>query len=127
MLNKVSRGLKKLRHLRQSITISGLGDEYFERECEAIMEVYAALARHAEGVSPFAIQSTGRHATLEFSSRVFTPKSEAPAMEWAVVGEDMDGNGFIRDIKASGVEYVYGDENVVYYGEEITKTDGSKK
>ncbi|KAF9028521.1 hypothetical protein BDP27DRAFT_1375738 [Rhodocollybia butyracea] len=123
---KGDRSAKKLRHLRQSIVVSGLGNEGFDKDVEAVMDVYAILARHVQGLKPIEIKDLGRYSGLEFSSRVFTPKNEAPNMEWAVIDETVDSNNFLRDMKASGVGYVYGDENVVNFGAEVAGKEKKK-
>ncbi|KAJ3803785.1 hypothetical protein F5876DRAFT_84438 [Lentinula aff. lateritia] len=45
-------------------------------------------------------------------------------MGWANIDEDIDSNGFIEDVKVSHAPYVYGEENVVYYGEEKKDENG---
>ncbi|KAF9066651.1 hypothetical protein BDP27DRAFT_1423680 [Rhodocollybia butyracea] len=124
---KGDRSAKKLRHLRQSIVVSGLGSEGFDRDIEAVMDVYAILARHVPGLKPIEIKDLGRYSGLEFSSRLFTPKNEAPNMEWAVIDEMIDSNNFLHNVKASGVGYVYGDENVVNFGVEVNGKEKKKK
>lgn len=106
--------------------MSGLGDDGFNKDIEAIMDVYTMLARHVQGLKPIEIKDMGTHKALEFSSRMFTPRNEAPNMTWAVIDESIDSNKFIQDVKASGAGYVYGDENVVNYGEEVTEKDKKK-
>ncbi|KAF9060145.1 hypothetical protein BDP27DRAFT_1430432 [Rhodocollybia butyracea] len=120
------KSAKKLRHLKQSIVVSGLGSEGFDKDVDAVMDVYTILARHVQGLKPSEIKDLGRYSGLEFSSRVFTPKNEAPNMEWAVIDEAIDSNNFMRDVKASGVGYVHGDKNVVNFGVEVNGKEKKK-
>lgn len=106
--------------------VSGLGSEGFDKEVEAVMDLYAILARHVQGLKPIEIKDLGRYSGLEFSSRIFTPKSEAPNMEWAVIDDTIDSNSFMQDVKASGVAYVHGDENVVHFGIEVNDKEKKK-
>ncbi|KIK71649.1 hypothetical protein GYMLUDRAFT_977696 [Collybiopsis luxurians FD-317 M1] len=68
----------------------------------------------------------GGKTILEIGSRLFTLRKEAPNMPWADIDEEMDSNGFINNVKNSRVPFVYGDKNVVNYGEELTADDGVK-
>ncbi|KAJ3826640.1 hypothetical protein EV361DRAFT_870212 [Lentinula raphanica] len=119
------RQTKKIRHIRQWIVISGLGNEAFEKDREGIMEVYALFARIANGVGGIEFKTTNERDMVEIGNRLFTPKDEAPNMEWAEIDEDMDSMGFMRWVKTNNIGLVYGEENVVKYGEEYTKITDS--
>ncbi|KAF8826003.1 hypothetical protein HHX47_DHR6000778 [Lentinula edodes] len=88
------------------------------------MDVYARLARHVPGLSAIEIKERGGFEALEISSRIFTPREQAPTMEWADIDNDIDINGFIQGVKMSDAPFVYGEENVVYYGEEKVYENG---
>ncbi|KAJ3891942.1 hypothetical protein GG344DRAFT_64999 [Lentinula edodes] len=119
-----NRKTQKLKHLKQYVTISGLGNDRFQKDCDALMEIYARVARHVPELGAIEIKGAGDYGALEISSRIFTPREQAQTMGWADIGEDIDSSGFIKDVKASNAPYVYGEENVVYYGEEKKDENG---
>ncbi|KAJ3817316.1 hypothetical protein F5880DRAFT_1511883 [Lentinula raphanica] len=124
---KVSeRQAKKIRHTRQWVTISGLGSKAFEKDREGIMEVYATFARIANGLGGIEFKTSNDHDSVEIGNHMFTPKEEAPDMEWADIEDDMDTMGFMQWVKTSDIGLTYGEENVVKYGEEYTKVTKEK-
>ncbi|KAJ3838972.1 hypothetical protein F5878DRAFT_660723 [Lentinula raphanica] len=116
-----SKQKNKIRHTRQWVTISGLGNEAFAKDREGIMEVYALFARIANGLGAIDFKSVNERDAVELGNRLFTPKGEAPGMEWADVEDDVDSTGFIQWVKKNDMGLTYGEENVVRYGEEYTK------
>ncbi|KAJ3963725.1 hypothetical protein EV361DRAFT_943340 [Lentinula raphanica] len=116
-----SKNMKKIRHTRQWITISGLGNEAFDKDREGMMEVYALLARIANGLGGIEFKTVNERDAVEIGNRLFTPKDEAPDMEWADIPDDVDSMGYIQWVKKNNMGLIYGEENVVRYGEEYTK------
>ncbi|KAJ3965606.1 hypothetical protein EV361DRAFT_873070 [Lentinula raphanica] len=115
------RQIKKIRHTRQWIVVSGLGNEAFNSDCEGIMEVYALFERMTNGLGAIEFKTVNEREAVEIGNRVFTPKDEAPGMEWADVAEDVDAMGFMQWVRKNNTGLIHGEENVVRYGEEYTK------
>ncbi|KAJ3884577.1 hypothetical protein GG344DRAFT_83826 [Lentinula edodes] len=99
---------KRMQHLRQSITVSGLGSKDFAGDI-------------------MATKGTVERPMLEMSNRIFTPKIEAPNMNPTTVNPEMDENGLIARTNATDAMFIYGEENVVLYGEERMDSSGRKK
>ncbi|KAJ3892200.1 hypothetical protein GG344DRAFT_64823 [Lentinula edodes] len=118
---------KRLQHLRQSITVSGLGVKNFAKDVDSVYDMYALFSRHVPGLKIMATKGTAERPMLEMSNRIFTPKVEAPNMNPATVNPEMDENGFIERINATNGMFVYGEENIVLYGEERMDATGRKK
>ncbi|KAJ3865927.1 hypothetical protein EV359DRAFT_62723 [Lentinula novae-zelandiae] len=87
---------KRMQHLRQSITVSGLGSKDFAGDVDAMYDM------------------------------IFTPKIEAPNMNPTTVNPEMDENGLIARMNATDVMFIYGEENIVLYGEERMDSSGCK-
>ncbi|KAJ3752743.1 hypothetical protein EV360DRAFT_88449 [Lentinula raphanica] len=115
------RQMKKIRHTRQWIVISGLGNNAFDNDRDGIMEVYALFERIANGLGPIPFKMVNERDAVEVGNRLFTPKEEAPGMEWAEIEENIDSAGFMSWVKKNNMGLTYGEENVVRYGEEYTK------
>ncbi|KAJ3844365.1 hypothetical protein F5878DRAFT_678875 [Lentinula raphanica] len=118
---------KKKQHLRQSVTLSGINSARFMEDVEHIMDVVALFARHVPGIQQTGITQVGEKTVIEVGNRIFTPKHEAPAMRPVEVDPLVDENGYIAQVNRVDSGFVYGDENVVYYGEEKTDEDGGKR
>ncbi|KAJ3718493.1 hypothetical protein C8R42DRAFT_740877 [Lentinula raphanica] len=118
---------KKKQHLRQSVTLSGINSARFMEDMEHIMDVVALFARHVPGIQQTGITQVGEKTVIEVGNRIFTPKHEAPAMRPVEVDRLVDENGYIAQVNRVDSGFVYGDENVVYYGEEKTDEDGGKR
>ncbi|KAJ4463373.1 hypothetical protein C8J55DRAFT_567627 [Lentinula edodes] len=118
---------KKMHHIRQSITVSGLGSKAFGGDVDSVFDLYAFFARHIPGLKFDATKGTSERPMLEMSNRIFTPKVEAPNMNPAKVDKQMDENGVIERTNAMDAMFVYGEENIVLYGEEKTDASGRKK
>lgn len=116
-----------MQHLRQSITVSGLGSQSFASDIDAIYDIYALFARHLPGLKIIATKGDHERPMLEMSNRIFTPKVEAPNMNPARVNKEMDENGFIERVNATDTMFVYGEENIVLYGEEKVDASGRRK
>ncbi|KAJ3846498.1 hypothetical protein EV368DRAFT_88927 [Lentinula lateritia] len=118
---------KKMQHIRQSITVSGLGSKAFGGDIDSVFDLYAFFARHIPGLKFDATKGTSERPMLEMSNRIFTPKVEAPNMNPAKVDKQMDENGVIERTNAMDAMFVYGEENIVLYGKEKTDASGHKK
>ncbi|KAJ3834687.1 hypothetical protein F5878DRAFT_644937 [Lentinula raphanica] len=118
---------KKKQHLRQTVTLSAFNSPKFMEDVEHIMDVVALFARHVPGIQQTGIRQVGEKMVIEIGNRVFTPKHEAPMMQPVEVDRLVDENGYIAQVNRTDTAFVYGDENVVYYGEEKTEADGGRR
>ncbi|KAJ3752785.1 hypothetical protein EV360DRAFT_75047 [Lentinula raphanica] len=117
--------LPPIRGDKQSVTLGGFQCSQFMEDIEHIMDVVALFSRHVPGIQQAFIKQVGDKTMIEVGNRIFTPRNEAPTMQPATVDQLMDENGFIQQVNNTGTGFVYGEENVVYYGEEITDDDGT--
>ncbi|KAJ3816578.1 hypothetical protein EV361DRAFT_1019152 [Lentinula raphanica] len=117
--------LPPIRGDKQSVTLGGFQCSQFMEDIEHIMDVVALFSRHVPGIQQAFIKQVGDKTMIEVGNRIFTPRNEAPTMQPATVDRLMDENGFIQQVNKTGTGFVYGEENVVYYGEEITDDDGT--
>ncbi|KAJ4484617.1 hypothetical protein C8R41DRAFT_957976 [Lentinula lateritia] len=118
---------KRMQHLRQSITVSGLGSKDFAGDVDAVYDMYMLFSRHVPGLKIMATKGTVEQPMLEMSNRIFTPKIEAPNMNPTTVNPEMDENGLIARTNTTDAMFIYGEENVVLYGEERMDSSGRKK
>ncbi|KAJ3900299.1 hypothetical protein F5879DRAFT_992997 [Lentinula edodes] len=118
---------KRMQHLRHSITVSGLGSKDFAGDVDAVYDMYTLFSRHVPGLKIMATKGTVERPMLEMSNRIFTPKIEAPNMNPTTVNPEMDENGLIARTNATDAMFIYGEENVVLYGEERMDSSGRKK
>ncbi|KAJ3836337.1 hypothetical protein F5878DRAFT_663056 [Lentinula raphanica] len=122
-----NKSQKKMQHMRQSIVLGGFGSAVFKEDVENVLDVVALFARHVPGIQQTGIRQEGDRTVIEVANRMFTPRHEAPAMKAAKVNKLMDENGFIEQVNQSDMGFVYGEENVVHYGEEKTEPDGTRR
>ncbi|KAJ3924951.1 MAG: hypothetical protein NXY57DRAFT_1077132 [Lentinula lateritia] len=117
---------KRMQHLCQSITVSGLGSKDFAGDVDAVYDMYALFSRHVPGLKIMATKGTVERPMLEMSNRIFTPKIEAPNMNPTTVNPEMDENGLIARTNVTDAMFIW-EENVVLYGEERMDSSGRKK
>ncbi|KAJ3834307.1 hypothetical protein F5878DRAFT_696780 [Lentinula raphanica] len=118
---------KKKQHLRQSVTLGAFNSTKFMEDVDHILDVVALFARHVPGIQQTAIRQVGEKTVVEVGNRIFMPKHEAPMMQGVEVDQLLDENGYITLVSRTDPGFVYGDENVVYYGEEKTEADGVRR
>ncbi|KAJ3759836.1 hypothetical protein EV360DRAFT_81768 [Lentinula raphanica] len=118
---------KKRQHLRQSVTLGGFASAKFMADVDSIMDIIALFSRHVPGIQQAAVRQVGDRTVIEIGNRIFTPRHEAPMMEPAEVNQLMDENGFIEQVVRTDSSFVYGEENVVHYGEEKMESDGTRR
>ncbi|KAJ3891666.1 hypothetical protein GG344DRAFT_65265 [Lentinula edodes] len=119
--------MQKARHTRQWIVISGLGSVAFDNDCEGIMEVYAMFARALNGLACVEFKNVNNRRAVELGNRMFTPRNQAPEMEWVDIDRQVDMHGAMHRVRNSDLGLVHGEENVVLYGEEFTSEEGKKR
>ncbi|KIK51197.1 hypothetical protein GYMLUDRAFT_64964 [Collybiopsis luxurians FD-317 M1] len=102
---------KKAKHLKQSVTISGLGK----------------LVRHIGEIESFEIKESEGRRMLKIGNHVFTPKWEAPTMEWFTPLCEVDPDGTIESMNMEHSLFMHRAENMVDFGEERSKGEGEKR
>ncbi|KIK54040.1 hypothetical protein GYMLUDRAFT_63370 [Collybiopsis luxurians FD-317 M1] len=125
-INEIKRN-KQIQHLKQTITISRLRSKRFDKDIDTIIEVYAVFARQVGNLDRFKVKENGGKCMLEFGNQIFTPKWEAPTMEWYAPLPEVDPQGRIESMNTEDSHFVHGTENVVDYGEEKHEQDGEKR
>lgn len=96
-------------------------------DVDAILDVYALFSRNVTGLGMMQTKGTSELPLIEAGNRIFTPKIEAPSMQPAEIQTGIDSDGFIANVNAFDTSYVYGEENVVLYGEERVDNNGNRK
>ncbi|KAJ3917045.1 hypothetical protein F5877DRAFT_68563 [Lentinula edodes] len=117
---------KKAQHMRQTVTIGGLGCASFTCDIDALLEIYAVMARHFPGMTGVSSSGSQDRPTIEAGNRLFIRKTDAQSIQEAEIDSQIDATGMMRDVVRGGI-FIYSEDNVVHYGEERTEGDGSKK
>ncbi|KIK58944.1 hypothetical protein GYMLUDRAFT_60445 [Collybiopsis luxurians FD-317 M1] len=124
---KIVRSKKHIQHVKQSVTLSGLGSKRFNEDINTVIGIYAMLARQVGNLEGFEIKELGGRRMLKIGNRIFTLKWEAPNMEWFTPLHEVDPEGSIEVINTEDNNFIHGAENVVDYREEKTEGEGEKK
>ncbi|KAF5379611.1 hypothetical protein D9757_009195 [Collybiopsis confluens] len=95
--------------------VSGLGDPTFEDDKNALLDIYAYVARHVNGNSDLALKDLNGRKMVEIGAQIFTLKADAPEMELAVPEEGVDRYRFIKSVTGLESKIMYGANNVVYH------------
>ncbi|KAK7016994.1 hypothetical protein VNI00_018776 [Paramarasmius palmivorus] len=119
----------KARYLKQSVTITGFGNDAFSQAVQGLGILDAAFGRWlgTENIQPNTIVGTFRgHATIEASNRYFTPAlvartGDEPAI---VLDHQVDPKGILKALASD--EYVHLSENQVIYTS-VVKTESGKE
>ncbi|KAH7867646.1 uncharacterized protein C8R40DRAFT_1075436 [Lentinula edodes] len=127
MRRQSEKNKQKNCHTRQWIVVSGVGSNRFDQNCEGIMDVYAMFARLINGLGCIEFKFENGRRAVEVGSQIFTPKLEAPEMEWVEANASIDAHGFMQWVRSSDLGLVYGEDNMVKYSEELTNGSGKKR
>jgi hypothetical protein len=120
-----SRGRDKVRYLRQSISLGGMGTPLFEASIENMIQGYGILARNVPSthlVPHGIIETIDGTSSLNFVNRYFTPKRDAPSARAVPFTREIDPHGILT--ATGGETYIHTEENVVNYYKRTTDTDG---
>jgi len=126
-LSSPSPASKQIRHLRQSISITGLGLDEFQDQVKAIPELAAIFTRAVseDKIQPNAIIGDIEDmATLSASNRYFTPRKHVEGAKELTFPQDVDPYGNLT--RLLGTAHVHIDENVVSYFERVTSTPAGR-
>jgi len=116
-------GSPHVRHLRQSLTLTGFNTSTFQSVSENIGAVHDLFGRFIGKDSLQAltcIGGFGEYVSIDMSNRYFTPRREETLGATEIpFSTDVDPHGFLG--KAAGSGLFHSDENVVHYYERVFK------
>lgn len=118
-----SPGSKHIRHLRQDISITGLGLNDFQDQVNTIPFIAALFTRAVseEKIQPNAVVGQlGDLTTLNASNRYFTPRRDAQTTQGLPFHQDVDPQGTLTRLLGSALVHIE-DNNVSYYERVATK------
>ncbi|KIK60849.1 hypothetical protein GYMLUDRAFT_59251 [Collybiopsis luxurians FD-317 M1] len=119
-------GRNHIQHLRQSNTILGLGSKQFDKDVNAIINIYAELAGQVGKIECFQIKEVEGRRMLEIGNRIFMLKREAPNMEWFVPLCEVNSESTIESQNTEQSTFTHNIENVVHFEEEKSEGEGEK-
>jgi hypothetical protein len=118
---------KQVRHLRQSVSLTGLGTAYFDEVIDGIKHVLLAFSRcvAVDKLAPCnLIDIRDDCTTIDLSNRYFSLKKDVPDESRVLLTKDIDPKGFLAH--AAGKNYVHGENNMVKYYSYSTGSDGDR-
>jgi len=115
-----------VRHLRQSLTLTGFNAPTFQTVSENIAAVHDLFGRFVGKESLQELTATGmfgEYVFIDMSNRYFTPRRQETLGTTEIpFSTDVDPHGFLA--KAAGTSLVHTDENAVHYYERVLKDNG---
>lgn len=104
-----------MKYLRQSVSITGMGNETFDNAAVSLAQIHAIFKRTiGNQLEEDSVHSDFKgYKAIDTSNRYFTPKDSKGGMESVPLGNDVDPYGFL--LKAAGNSYVHTEDNKVYY------------
>ncbi|KAH7906137.1 hypothetical protein BJ138DRAFT_1117847 [Hygrophoropsis aurantiaca] len=104
-----------VRHIRQSITLTGLGNQDFEQAVTTLYGLDTLLERQAPPGSIEKWQPTdyAGYTAIDIQNRYFTPKKFANGLPSVPFDDAVDPNGYLKD--SVGSELIHTDDNRVEY------------
>ncbi|KAF9492894.1 hypothetical protein BDN71DRAFT_1497277 [Pleurotus eryngii] len=128
--------LKRLAHVRQSITLTGLGSKRFEQTVENSRRAYSMFSRYTPnarliptpeflGKQQIECDTNGdQHLTISASNRFFTPAKQCASLETVNVNAELDPRGTLAKVDQS--KYLHTEDNSIDYYI-LTDSDGEKR
>ncbi|KAF4588053.1 hypothetical protein EYR38_010014 [Pleurotus pulmonarius] len=104
----IRRGDNRTRHLRQGITVTGLGSKHFDQIIANAKHIHTMFSRY----TPKDKVKAG-YSTISASNRFFTPKKQATDYEEVTIGEEIDPHGVLGNVDTE--KWVYTEDNKVDY------------
>lgn len=90
-----------------------VGIKSFAKHVDSMYDMYVLFSQQVPSLKIMAKKDKTEWPMLEMSNRIFTPMVEAPNMN----PTKMDENGSIEKPNAINEMFIYGDKNVILYGE----------
>jgi len=116
-------GSPHVRHLRQSLTLTGFNTSTFQSVSENIAAVHELFGRFIgkNSLQPLScVSGFGEYVSIDMSNRYFTPRRDETLGATEIpFTPDVDPHGFLG--KAAGSGLFHSDENVVHYYERVFK------
>lgn len=114
-------GSPHVRHLRQSLTLTGFNTSTFQSVSENIGAVHDLFGRFIGKGSLqdlTCVSGFGEYVCIDMSNRYFTPRREETLGEIEIpFTADVDPHGFLG--QAAGTGLFHGDDNIVHYYERV--------
>ncbi|KIM35729.1 hypothetical protein M413DRAFT_32286 [Hebeloma cylindrosporum] len=123
---KIGASSVHVRHLRQSVSLTGFNTSTFETVCENIAAIHDFFASFIGKDSLQELTSIGRfedHRCIDTSNRYFTSRRQGTSGPKEIpLKPDVDPHGYL--MAAAGTALYHSEENEVYYYERVVKDDG---
>jgi len=118
----LNRPSHKIKFLRQSAKITGLGAPEFKKLLANIAAIHATFKRMlGDGLTDTDFHSDYHgYVAIDVTNRYFTPTAAASVQDILPLTKEIDPHGTLT--RAAGTAYVHTEENKVYYFEK--KCDG---
>jgi len=123
-LPALSPASKHIRHLRQGVSITGLGLEDFQNQLNMIPDIAALFTRAVseDKIQPNTIiGDLEDFSTLNASNRYFTPRKDAQMAKELTFHQDVDPYGHLTRLLGSAHMHI--EENTVSYYERVCSGD----
>ncbi|EAU82157.2 hypothetical protein CC1G_11347 [Coprinopsis cinerea okayama7 len=120
--------MKKSRpHMRQAVTLGGLGSTEFEKQITALETVYLQFYQHLpEGsLVPMEATTVSGHSALDVSCRYFTHRNAANGQGQEIISPLVDPDGVLTSLCDS--EFLYTADNMVDYRARVMQENGTVK
>ncbi|KDQ25052.1 hypothetical protein PLEOSDRAFT_1046487, partial [Pleurotus ostreatus PC15] len=126
--------LKRLAHIRQTVTLTGLGSTHFQQIVDNCRRSYSMFSRYTPNARlvptpEFLGKHTGtrdkaQHVTITASNRFFTPVQQSGGLEAVDINPEIDPRGILAKVDAT--KFLHTEDNAVEYYVLTTGGDGSK-
>ncbi|KIM38065.1 hypothetical protein M413DRAFT_76431 [Hebeloma cylindrosporum] len=123
---KISPNSVHVKHLRQSLTVTGLNTATFQTVSENIGAVHHFFKRFIGKDALQDITAIGQfeeYMSIDMGNRYFTPRRDAPLATETPFSADVDPHGYLMN--AAGTTLIHMEENEVYYYERILEENGT--
>jgi len=117
----ISPNSKQIRHLRQDVSITGLGLDDFQNQVNMIPDIAALFTRAVseDKIQPNAIiGELEDFSTLNASNRYFTPRKDSQLAKELQFHQDVDPYGNLTKLLGSALVHI--EENKVLYYERVS-------
>ncbi|KIM90321.1 hypothetical protein PILCRDRAFT_31490, partial [Piloderma croceum F 1598] len=108
-------------HLRQAVTLTGLGTEKFEQSVDAFIQIHTMFSRiFKDGIlDPWLLSAFGDHNAVDISNRYFTSRHQNPTAVQLSFHELVDPDRILVNMAVG--DLVHSEENDVQFFELVSK------
>jgi hypothetical protein len=123
----VYRDSQKNIHLRQAVSLTGLGTEKFERSIDAIIHIHTLFSRTFKDglLDPWLLSAFKDHNAIDISNRYFTSRRQSPNAVQLPFHNLVDPDRILEGMVDGDI--VHSEENDVQYFELDTKNGDTKE